>query len=248
MRGRSRNKSLVSLASLKESDMKEIPRFGKGFRSRFILILVLALLTWSNESTSQIRTKLLLREVPGQEQIPLESGLIPGDLDPLSQLRSDPEKKKAPVDTIALRRCIISFLGGVSIPQGAFGNTFDRGFAVTMAIEYRISQSISALVIYSRHQFRGSSNYPDMSVNQVSAQAKYYILSGPASGVFTNAGAGNYEFNPGASRIGYNVGTGAQVEIFQDFGLIATYNFYSIPNSGTTTNFSSLQGGIFFVF
>jgi opacity protein-like surface antigen len=143
----------------------------------------------------------------------------------------------------------ISILGGVSLPQGNFGNIVDPGFCGTIAFEYRITPQISALAAYTHHQFNAKlALASDIAVNQISVQAKYYVPTSLPFDVFAHAGGSSYAFNPGTSKVGFNVGIGAQYGISSSFGLIATYNFNSISSSGTTTTFSSVQGGIYFGF
>jgi len=144
---------------------------------------------------------------------------------------------------------IISLLVGVSLPHGTFGNTADPGFAGTVALEYRVTPSISAMGVYSRHQFK--SKFPtgsDITASQISAQAKYYIITAMPFDAFLNAGASNYSFNPGSTKVGFNAGVGGQFELSPMFGLIAAYNVHNISSNGTTTTFSSIQGGIYFAF
>ncbi len=143
----------------------------------------------------------------------------------------------------------ISLLAGVSLPHGNFGNAVDPGFAGTLALEYLVAPNISAMAVYSRNQFKSKiASASDVAVNQISAQAKYYIPSSLPYDVFVNAGASSYSFSPGSSKTGYNVGIGGQYDVSQMFGLIAAYNFHSMSSSGTSTTFSSIQGGIYFGF
>jgi hypothetical protein len=166
-----------------------------------------------------------------------------------------PEGVFAPRETrvipasIRVSNMFISLLAGISLPQGSFGNAVDPGFAGTIAFEYRVTPQISALVAYTHHQFKAKvAAFSDIAVNQISVQAKYYVPTSLPFDVFAHAGGSNYAFNPGTSKVGFNVGIGAQYGISSSFGLIATYNFNSISSSGTTTTFSSVQGGIYFGF
>jgi hypothetical protein len=140
---------------------------------------------------------------------------------------------------------------GAGIPHGTFSNVFDTGFSFNAGLEYMFNPNFSAEGIFGYHRF--GSKLPEATTNlniyQFSANAKAYFVALPNKfRPFVNGGIGVYKFNPGSSRFGGNVGAGVLYEVTPKFGVQGSYNYHMINTPGTTTRFSTLQGGVRFVF
>jgi hypothetical protein len=84
---------------------------------------------------------------------------------------------------------------------------------------------------------------------QISANAKAYFTAPPTQWrPFINGGVGAYSFSSGSSHFGGNVGVGLLYEATPHFGVTGKYNFHIVNTPGFTTRFSTLQGGIRYVF
>ena len=146
----------------------------------------------------------------------------------------------------------LSIHAGVSIPHGAFTNLFNTGPNIAFDLEYRINRTFSLEGIYGYHRFNGEQfgtlRVADLSLHQFSVNGKVYGGSSPTRPFF-NFGGGAYVFYPGAStHAGLNVGAGVQHDISPNFAVEGVYNFHNIFTSGSSTRFSTLQGGVRFRF
>ena len=74
------------------------------------------------------------------------------------------------------------------------------------------------------------------------------MTSGGPFRPFVNAGIGGYKFSPGSTYFGGNVGAGVLRELNSHWGLQASYNFHTVNTPGAATKFSTVQGGIRYVF
>ena len=149
---------------------------------------------------------------------------------------------------------------GANIPHGTLGN----GFSLNAGLEYMVNSYVSAEGIFGYHHFpaKGVSQLPaglplnpltDQNIYQLSGNVKFYL--GPPHSIssitfqpFANTGPGVYKFSPGPWKFGGNLGVGGLFQLTSRFGLQASYNFHAVNTSGTLTKFSTLQGGIRFLF
>ena len=89
----------------------------------------------------------------------------------------------------------------------------------------------------------------DTNLFQVSSNGKFYFAPSTSSvRPFVNGGVGAYAFNPGSVKFGGNVGGGLLFVITPRFGVQGSYNFHAVNTSGSTFKFSTVQGGVRFVF
>jgi hypothetical protein len=141
---------------------------------------------------------------------------------------------------------------GAGFPIGTFSSAFNTGFSLNAGLEYIINPHISAEGIFGYHHFPAKVGL-NLNVYQFSANAKFYLTAPPNKWrPFLNFGPGAYKFSLGSSNIGGNFGAGILREFAQPlggrFGLQGSYNFHITNSSGGATKFSTLQGGIRYVF
>ena len=135
---------------------------------------------------------------------------------------------------------------GAGIPQGTFSNAFNTAFSLNAGLEYLINSHVSAEGIFGYHHFPGKIAGSE-SVYQFSVDGKAYLLTGNIR-PFINAGIGGYAFSPGSTYFGGNVGGGVLFTITPHWGVQGSYNFHAVNTPVSTTQFSTLQGGIRYVF
>jgi opacity protein-like surface antigen len=149
------------------------------------------------------------------------------------------------------KRWGLSLHAGVSIPQGNFNTFFNPGPNAGVDLEYRINPTFSLEGIYTFHRFNGetfgSVSVGDLNLHQFSFNGKVYGSSSPVRPFF-NFGGGAYRFDPGSTNGGLNVGGGFQFDVAPNVAMDAMYNFHNVFTSGSSTRFSTLQGGVRFRF
>jgi hypothetical protein len=136
---------------------------------------------------------------------------------------------------------------GSAIPQGVFGNAFNKGFTLNGGLEYLINSFVSVEGVAGYHHFPAKAGN-SLNIYQLSVDAKIYLE--PESlrvRPFVNLGPGLYKFSPGPAKLGGNVGAGILFQFTPRFGLQGAYNFH-VVNNGGATEFHTVQGGIRFVF
>lgn len=136
---------------------------------------------------------------------------------------------------------------GANFPHGNFSGAFDTGFSFNAGLEYMVNPHFSAEGIFGYHRFRvlgGSVN-----LFQFSANAKTYLTAPPNKlRPFLNGGVGVYTFTSGTTRFGGNIGGGLLYEVTPKFGVQGSYNLHLINIPGNAFKFSTVQGGVRFVF
>jgi hypothetical protein len=145
------------------------------------------------------------------------------------------------------KRFGLSFHAGVSIPHGSFGQVFDPGPNLAGDLEFRITPDVSLEGIFGYHRFGIQGSGSDLNLYQLSANIKYYA-PGTAVRPFFNFGGGVYNFDPGPTDGGINLGGGLMFPVNSNVALEGAYNFHNVFTSGSNTRFSTLQGGIRFRF
>jgi hypothetical protein len=137
---------------------------------------------------------------------------------------------------------------GAGIPNGTFANGFKTGFSANAGLEYMFSQYVSAEGIFGYHYFPGKLSGNE-HVYQFSANVKAY-LTPPSNTIrpFLNAGIGGYKFSPGSTHFGSNFGGGVLFQVTFHFGIEGSYNFHYVTTPGASTRFSTVQGGVRWVF
>jgi opacity protein-like surface antigen len=87
-----------------------------------------------------------------------------------------------------------------------------------------------------------------LDLYQFSANGKYYLTSSGPFRPFVNGGIGGYKFSGNSTYFGGNFGGGILYELGPHWGLQGSYNFHAVNTPGAATKFSTVQGGIRFVF
>ncbi len=137
---------------------------------------------------------------------------------------------------------------GAGIPHGTFSNAFNTGFSLNAGLEYILTSRFSAEGIFGYHHFPAKVGSA-VDLYQFSGNGKLYLSSSGPFRPFVNAGVGGYDFTPGGgTHFGGNVGAGVLREFGPHWGLQASYNFHAVNTPGAATKFSTVQGGIRFVF
>jgi len=139
---------------------------------------------------------------------------------------------------------------GANFLQGTLGSGFNTGFSLNAGGEYLLTNHFSVEGISGYHHFPGTIT-PDLDVYQFSANGKAYLTTGRVQ-PFVNGGVGGYRFTAGSSSsstyFGGNVGAGVLFNLTSRFGLQGSYNFHAVDTPVEATKFSTVQGGIRFVF
>ena len=149
---------------------------------------------------------------------------------------------------------IAAFLdAGAGIPHATFGNAFNTGFSLNAGLEYIAASHLSVEGIFGYHHFPAKTVVgavlSDLNLYQFSANGKVYLTNSWPFRPFINAGIGGYDFAPGGgTHFGGNVGAGVLREFNSHWGVQSSYNFHAVNTPGAATKFSTIQGGIRFVF
>lgn len=156
------------------------------------------------------------------------------------------------VNPPGFKRWGLSLHAGLSIPHGNFNTFYNPGPNFGFDLEYRITPTFSLEGIYGFHHFNGDNfglfTVSDVNVHQLSLNGKVYGGTAPVRPFF-NFGGGAYVFTPGANTHGgLNVGGGFQFAVTPNFAVDTMYNFHNVFTSGSSTQFSTIQGGVRFRF
>jgi opacity protein-like surface antigen len=136
---------------------------------------------------------------------------------------------------------------GAAIPHGALGSAFNTGFSLNAGLEYIVTNRFSAEGIFGYDHFPAKLG-TNLGLYQFSANGKLYVTTSGSLRPFINAGLGGYKFRPGSTYFGGNFGGGVLKELNSNWGLKGSYNFHLVNTSGSATKFSTIQGGVRFVF
>ncbi|HEX8649867.1 MAG TPA: outer membrane beta-barrel protein [Pyrinomonadaceae bacterium] len=137
---------------------------------------------------------------------------------------------------------------GAGFPHSTFSTFFNTGFSLNAGLEYMVAPQFSVEGIFGYHRFPGAFG-GHLNLFQFSANAKTYLNPSPNPvRPFLNGGIGVYRFGSSSTHFGGNVGGGLLFELTPHFGLQGSYNFHIVNTPGPTTRFSTLQGGVRFVF
>jgi hypothetical protein len=163
-------------------------------------------------------------------------------LDGVATVNTSIEPEEQGVSRVAL------FLdAGAGIPHGTFDNFFNAGFSLNAGFEYIATSHFSAEGIFGYHRFPAKIGSA-LDFYQFSANGKFYLTSSGPLRPFVSGGIGGYKFSPGSTYFGGNFGGGILYELGPHWGLQASYNFHTVNTPGAATKFSTVQGGIRFVF
>jgi len=136
---------------------------------------------------------------------------------------------------------------GAGIPHGTFGNAFNTGFSLNAGLEYIATSHFSVEGIFGYHHFPAKVGSA-LNLYQFSVNAKAYLTTSGSVRPFVNGGIGGYKFSPGPTNFGGDFGGGVLYNITAHWGLQGSYNFHAVNTPVAATKFSTLQGGIRFVF
>jgi hypothetical protein len=135
---------------------------------------------------------------------------------------------------------------GAAVPHGTFSKAVNSGPSFNAGLEFIATSHFSAEGIFGVHHF-GSKGGGDINVFQFTGGGKLFFNPGP-NRVFARAGLGGYHFSPGSTNFGGYVGGGLLHEFNAHFGVEGVYTFHIVNTPGAAARFSSVQGGIRYVF
>jgi hypothetical protein len=135
---------------------------------------------------------------------------------------------------------------GAGIPHGTFSNAANTGFSFNAGLEYIATSHFSVEGIFGYHHFPGAVA-GDVNLYQFSANGKVYLTNGNFR-PFVNGGVGGYKFGSASTYVGGNFGGGFLHSFNSRFGVQGSYNFHVVNTPGSATKFSTIQGGIRWVF
>lgn len=139
---------------------------------------------------------------------------------------------------------------GVAVPHGDLSIFLNPGFNVNAGLEYMFTSqfSVEGTLGYNRFSNEFSFFGGNTSLYQLSANAKFYLVDESTKlRPFVNGGVGDYVSNAGQSHFGGNVGGGVLYEVTRKVGIQGKYNLH-IFSAGSTTYYSTVQGGVRFRF
>jgi len=181
-----------------------------------------------------------LKPVPGQPNT--YQILIPQDGVATVSTHAEPRESTSAGGKVAV------FLdAGAAVPHGTFGNAFNTGFSLNAGLEYIATSRVSAEGIFGYHHFPAKVGSA-VDLYQFSANGKAYLTTGGSLRPFINAGVGGYKLSPGSTYFGGNLGAGVLKEFTPHWGVQASYNFHIVNTPGAAAKFSTIQGGIRYVF
>ena len=138
---------------------------------------------------------------------------------------------------------------GAGVPHGSFSSVFNTGFSFNAGLECMATSNFSVEGIFGYHRF--PTNFFNTHVNlfQLSGNAKFYLLPSPNTvRPFINGGVDAYVTSSGTTKFAGNVGGGVLFEVTPRFVFQGSYNFLTVNTSGPALKFSTIQGGVRFVF
>lgn len=151
--------------------------------------------------------------------------------------------------TSTQRKWAVFLDAGANFPHSPYSSFFNSGVSFNAGLEYMATSHTSVEGIFGYHRFTSGLVATHTNVFQFSANAKVYLLPSPNHvRPFINGGGGAYKFDPGPTRFGGNAGAGLLFELTPRFGVQGSYNFHAVNTSGSTFKFSTIQGGVRFVF
>jgi len=159
----------------------------------------------------------------------------------------DPSNVLADVPPSPGGRVAVFLDAGAGIPHGAFGSAFNTGFSLNEGLEYIATNRFSVEGIFGYHHFPAKVGSA-LNLYQFSVNAKAYLTTSGSVRPFVNAGIGGYKFSPGPTNFGGNFGMGVLYVLTPHWGLQGSYNFHAVNTPVAATKFSTLQGGVRFVF
>ena len=140
----------------------------------------------------------------------------------------------------------LSFHVGMNNPTSSFGNNLDSGTSLGVDLEYLFNSKYAMELFLGSENFKGVSGNSDTDVSHLSINVKRYSTY-LIHRYFVQAGIGNYNFDPGQTHWGQNVGAGFQWNPALPLTFEATFKYHNI-NAGNSTEFSTFHVGTRFRF
>ena len=146
-----------------------------------------------------------------------------------------------------LSKFAIFFDAGAAFPHGDISFFLNAGFSLNAGLEYMITNQFSAEGTFGYHRFSTFFG-GDANVYQLSGNGKFYFVDDSTKlRPFVNGGVGLYVTDSATTHFGGNIGAGVLYEVTPKFGIKGAYNF-NVFTAGSTTRFSTVQGGVRFRF
>ncbi|UXH79172.1 choice-of-anchor X domain-containing protein [Roseateles amylovorans] len=135
--------------------------------------------------------------------------------------------------------------GGIAIPHGKFADTQSTGPALAIGIDYAFSSDMSLEGTVSWHRLDGKTGQPNAKVTQVGLNGKWYFSPGTGPmRPFATLGAGVYSFDPGKSRLGFNIGLGGQWQVAPQWSVEGRYQLHAVTSNSPQSVHSTLLLGL----
>lgn len=141
----------------------------------------------------------------------------------------------------------LSLHGGVNDSQGSFGNLVSGDFSLGIDLEYRFNSTFAVEVFLGHDSFDGESGIPDIDVSHIAVNSKAYFPAGSNEG-YVLAGFGSYNFDPGSTDFGFNVGTGFESRVNPSTAWGVSLRYHYVDTSGDSTQFYALHAVLRFTF
>jgi hypothetical protein len=136
---------------------------------------------------------------------------------------------------------------GVAIPHGALANGSNPSVSFNAGGEYIATSHVSLEGIFGVHHFSGKSGFSSGTIYQFTGGGKFFLNPGP-NRVFARAGLGGYHFSSSTTNFGGYFGGGLLHEFNAHLGVEGVYTFHTVKTPGVAAKFSTLQGGLRYVF
>lgn len=137
----------------------------------------------------------------------------------------------------------ISAAAGINDPNSTFGNFVDGSWGFDLGVQYAFNRNFALELAYGQDMFDGKTGAPDVDVGHIKLNAKGFIDIGSNRG-FGSVGVGNYDFSPGSSDTGFNLGIGYQLEFTPEWDGEFKLNYHDVDVSGSSVSFYTLQFGL----
>ena len=137
----------------------------------------------------------------------------------------------------------LSAHAGVNNPTGSFGNSYDSGTSFGLDLEYLFNSNYAMELFLGIDNFDGVVGIQDTDIFHLSMNGKRYFTHS-IHRYFVQAGFGSYDFDPGTTEFGYNIGAGFQWNQTLHLAFEVTAKYHSIDTSGDSSDFSILHVGV----
>jgi opacity protein-like surface antigen len=140
-------------------------------------------------------------------------------------------------------RWSISGAIGLNDPNGNFANVVDGSFGYDLGVQYAYSPQWAVELAYGQDMFDGKSSLPDIDIGHLRLNGKAFFPIGANRG-WASVGYGSYNFDPGPTEQGFNLGVGYQFDAWPQWDGEIKLNYHDVDASGASINFYTLQFGL----